>query len=323
MKKLLIFMLCMLCISVSHAKNNNKEFIKIIKAHDVSAVAKELPESAEEKDFWLAVLNNNPITDKFAADIQKGKGAEKQALEAYNRMRAYNYKADVEIVEDLRGFCDTLVMDMGLPAHIFELNVILDPTPNAFAVLTNDGFAICLNSGLFDALEYDYLRIMAVTAHEFAHGAFFHHIRKEYEVAKKERKDKILGGIATGLTAASAGLDAYTAGLTGQEYDSSVYEKRIAKIADDMKQSSIKFRYKYGRESELEADLAAIRFMQFIGHPEKYIEALQMISSSPDYFWADEDSDHPSTAYRVEFLNFAIDNPQYGYEVKTKQLTDW
>lgn len=44
-----------------------------------------------------------------------------------------------------------------------------------------------------------------------------------------------------------------------------------------------------------------------------------MISSSRDYFWYDEtESDHPTTAYRLEFLDFVSRNPQYANEVKIK-----
>lgn len=318
MRRLTLIFTLLLCLS-SYGKDNEKDFIKFIHKHDIPQPARDLPSSIEPKDFWNMVLDGNPILTNFSMDIKKGKGAEKEALRKVNQMKLFDYRLEVDILPELKGFCDTLAMDMGLPHDIFELNVIYDPTPNAFTVVTEKGFAICLNSGILEKLEFDYLRIMSITAHEFVHGAFFHHLRKEYEVAKKERKDKVLGGIASGLTAISAGIDGYTAGVTGQTYDSSVYERRIDQIAKDMKESSIKFRYKYGREEELEADLIAFRFMQFLGEGQKYQEALQMISSSIDYFWYDEtESDHPSMAYRLEFLDFVSKNPQYVNEVKIK-----
>ncbi len=303
-----------------YAKNSDKDFIKLIQKHDVPAKARNLDPAVSTTQFWNYVLDDNPINLELIKNIKKGKGAEKDALAAINNMRMYDYRFDVDIIPELKGYCDTLMMDMGLPSGVCEVNVIYDPSPNAFAVLTDKGFAICLNTGLIEKLDYDYYRIMAVTAHEFAHGAFFHHLRTEYETAKKERKDKIVGGIAAGLTALSAGMDAYTSSLTGSNtYDPAIYSERITKIADDMRLSSLKFRYKYNRDEELEADLVALRFMEHLGLGPKYIESLRMISSANDYFWYnDEFSDHPSTEYRLEFLDFVLKNPQYGLAVKTK-----
>lgn len=311
--KYILLSLAMLMSISCFAKDNTKDFIKIVKKHDVPQKARNLSSDAPTDEFWNMVLEDNPIITSLYKNISKGKGAEKEALAAVGRMKLFDYRLDVDIIPELAGFCDTLMMDMGIPANICEINVIYDSSPNAFTALTEDGFAICLNSGLLEKLDYDYERIMAVTAHEFTHGAFFHHLRTEYETAKKVRKDKLLGGIAAGLTAISAGADAYTSAITGNDYDPSIYANQINKIKRDMAISSIKFRYKYNREEELEADLVALRFMEHLGLSRKYQEALQMISDSRDYFWFDDDEykDHPSTSYRLEFLDYVSKNPQY------------
>lgn len=317
-----IFLSLSLLFSITcFAKDNNKDFIKLIQKYDVPEKARNLDPDVSTTQFWNQVLDDNPINLNLIKNINKGKGAEKEALAGVNRMKLYDYRLDVTLIPELKGYCDTLMMNMGLPKGVCEVNVIHDPSPNAFAVLTQNGFAICLNTGLLKRLDYDYYRIMAVTAHEFAHGAFFHHLRTEYETAKKERKDKVAGAIAAGLTAISAGVDAYTSAATGSNtYDPSFYSDRINDIADEMKLSSIKFRYKYNREEELQADLVALRFMEHLGMGKKYMEALQMISSSKDYFWYDEEfSNHPSTIYRLEFLDFVLKNPQYGFGVKPKE----
>lgn len=319
MRSISLILIVILTLSCQ-AKDNTKDFIKIIKKHDVPLKARQLPEGSSTSDYWNAVLEDNPLLLNLSKDINKGKGAEKEALQEVSRMKLIDYRLMVDIIPEFKGFCDTLMLDMGLPTNICELNIIYDSSPNAFAALTDTGFAICLNSGLLEKLEYDYERIMAVTAHEFAHGAFFHHLRTEYETAKKKRSDKIAGGIAAGLTVLSAGIDGYTSGITGTQYDPSIYSERIENIKRDMKMSSIKFRYNYNRVEELEADLVAQRFMEFIGADKKYKEALQMAASSSEYFWYEDDvSDHPSTIYRLEFIDFISKNPQYGSEVKVKK----
>lgn len=301
------------------AKNYDKEFIKIIKQHDVPVAARNLPMSEPLEKYWELVLEENAVLKNFYRDISKKKGAEKDAIATVSRMRLFDYRLDVEIIEDFREFCDTLIWDMGLPSEHMELNVIYDPTPNAFATLTDRGFAICLNTGLLKELDYDYYRIMGVVAHEYAHGAMMHHIRTEYEFEKKKRKDKVIGGIAIGLNAAAQMADAYTSGITGTQYDASKYTETYEKIASDMKLSPLKFRYKYNRDLELEADLFAYRFLERLGLAHKYSEALQMISGNTMYFWHDDsESDHPSTSYRLEFLNFLASHPEYVNEVKEK-----
>lgn len=315
MRILTIFLATLLSVA-SYAADNDKQFIKLIKKCDVPEVARCLASSEGTEQFWFNVLEDNPIIKNLLDDISKGKGCEKEALKAINRMKLFNYRLDVDIVDELKGFCDTLVMDMGLPHDLVEMNIIYDTSPNAFTVLTDNGFAICLNTGLCEKLGFDYERIMSVAAHEFAHGAFMHHLRKEYEAAKNDRRNKIIGGISVGLAAVSNLANAYTSGMLGTEYDSSEFSRQYNHIAADIKNDSYKFRYMYGREQELEADLVAFRFMQFLGCEKKYLEALQLITDSDMYFWSAEDSDHPSTAYRLEFLDFVAKNPQYKNEVK-------
>lgn len=123
-----------------------------------------------------------------------------------------------------------------------------------------------------------------------------------------------------GMTAIAAGADAYASGVTGEKYDSEIYVNQIKDIKSKIKLSTLKYWYNYGREQELEADLIAHRFMQFLGYEGKYPEALQLVANSEDYFWSDEYSDHPSTIYRLEFLDFVSNNPQYFNKQKIKKV---
>ena len=318
--KFIISIVVLIMPYLGFAQSHKKEFIKLIQKYDIPEKARHLPPTATCQDFWEITLNENPELLNLTNDLKKNRGAEKEALQKVYNLKLIDYKLDVEIIETFAGFCDTLVQNMGLPTKYFDLNVIYDPTPNAFTVQTQNGFAICLHSGLIERLRYDYQRIMAVTAHEFAHGILLHHIRHEYRVAKEKRKNQLLGGIAAGLTAVSAGADAYASSVTGVNYDSQKYSRQIDKIADDVKISTLKYRYNYGREQELEADLIALRFMQFIGYEDKYSEALQLITDSEDYFYSDEQSEHPSTMYRLEFLDFVRKNPEYTNTQKIKSI---
>ena len=301
------------------AKNYDKEFIKHINKHDVPEAVRTLPRGGDAALFWNTLLNNSPIIDNFLKDISKQKGAEKDAMAAVGRMSGYDYRYDVEILRPWEEICDTLLMDMGMDNGICDLHVIDDPTVNAFCVLWRNGFDICLNSGLLESMEYDRGRVMAIIAHEIAHGAMLHFHRTEYEAAKKQRKDKVMAGIAAGLNTVAAGIDAYTSATVGTPYDPSDYARSLEGIKDDLKKSSRKFRYKYTREVELEADLVAYRFMDYLGLGHKYLEALDVLKRDNSYWWVDStDSDHPAIDYRISFIEFVANNPEHGLTIKSK-----
>lgn len=321
MKRFFIPILTILLSLSCYAKDNTKDFIKLIKKHDVSVKARDLPSDASPNEFWNAVLDNNPHLVKLSKDISKKKGAEKEAISNIERMKLWDYKLIVNIMPEYDKYCDSLMIEMGLPQEIVELHVINDSTSNALTMLTKTGFAICLNIGLLERLEYDSSRIKAVTAHEFTHGAFFHHLKTEYDLAKQKRKDNVTSGFLLG------GITALM--ITANVYDDQPddhkknHERRppedIEITIDDKRESLQKYVYKFSEEDELEADLVALRFMQFIGESEKYQEALQLTSTSNAYFWYDDDTAQPPTSYRLEFLDFVLKNPQYVNEVKIKE----
>lgn len=301
----------MIIVPSIYAKSSDKEYIKLIEEHDIPSLARNLSKDKYTNDFWDAVLEDNPIILKLYKDISKGKGAEKEALQSIGRMKMVDPSLLVDVLDEFRGYCDTLALDMGIPTSICEINVIYDNSVNAFAALTKDGFGIYLNTGLLEALDYDYYRIMGVATHEFAHGAFMHHLRTEYEVAKKRRRDNVAVGVAAGLSAVAAAADAYTSAVFGQEANLDSYIEDLERFKSKIEASSFKFRYKYNRFEEIEADLIAFRFLEWLDLENKYLEALQILNNDESYFWYDEESDHPSTAYRIEFLEFVRDHPEF------------
>lgn len=321
MKKL--FLLCFtLCLAISaNAKDLSKEYIKIIHDHDVPKAVRHFTDDSHPELFWNLVYENNPTLKNLNKNLEKMKGAEKDAIKTISELREYNYKNDVYIIHELREFCDSLAMDMGLPMNMVEINVIYDSTPNAFTVLTKKGFAICLNLGLLELFDDDYGKIMAVTAHEFTHGIMKHHVRHEYAVEKKKRKDRIIAGIAIGLGAVAQAVDAGISVSNGLEHNPDAYTNLYRAAAEYPEKSSLQFRYKYGRKLELEADLYAYRFMTYLGYENTYKDMLIELAST-DGYWENEDeddeSDHPSVTYRINFIDFVQNNPSYQNEVKAK-----
>ncbi len=73
----------------------------------------------------------------------------------------------------------------GLCGHKrIKLHIIYAHDANAFTIPIQYGFAVFVTIPLIELLQYDPERIMAVVAHEMAHGLLFHHVRAEYAAAK-------------------------------------------------------------------------------------------------------------------------------------------
>lgn len=113
----------------------------------------------------------------------------------------------------MQGFCDTLLANMGIAELGINcsLHVVQSEEINAYTALTENGFAMCLTSSLLTQRGISYNILMGYIAHEFAHGALMHHIRRFYANAKEYRKQRLLGNIAIAVNAAAAGAEAYAA----------------------------------------------------------------------------------------------------------------
>ena len=108
----------------------------------------------------------------------------------------------------------------------------------------------------------------------------------------------------SGLVAAS---DAY-ATSQGAEIDSESTSEYIENTFESASKDSYLYKFKYSREQELEADIIAIRFLEWIGiNPQYYIDTLKQLGTEYDLMY-DEESDHPTTKYRIDLLSFLIKN---------------
>jgi hypothetical protein len=302
-----------LLISVStSAANAEKNFKKLVGKYDVADEAKWVA-NYHPAEFWKATLYNDESLIKLVKDLKKGKGAEKEAFQKLAQINRFYPQYEQCIVEDMQGFCDTLLIDMGIADLNLKcsLYMVNSDDVNAYTVLTEDGFAMCITSGLFLHKGITYEMLMGFVAHEFAHGALMHHLRSLYAEAKERRKNELLGGIAAGLNVVAAGANAYTSALTGTEYDSSTYANAIDRIGEEIKISTLNFTFKFSREEEYESDLVAFRFLQNIGKSEALIDGLKLLGTEYDNLYS-EYSDHPTIPSRIAFLQFLNENPQLG-----------
>ena len=303
---------------LSFAVSNDKQYKKILEKHDVPPEANIIV-TDNPSDYWMALLNRNDLIEKFLKDMQKMKGAEKEALQKYNDIPKFYAKYEPSICEEFQGFCDTLLMDMGISelGYKCSLHVVYSDEVNAFTALTDDaGFAMCITTGFITKKGCTYDFIMAAIAHEFAHGIFFHHLQSLYAEAKARRKNELIGGIAMGLEVVAAGAGAYASGITGQEYDYENTRRSIDKIGQDIKIETKKFSYAFSREQEYEADIVAYRFMKSIEKEDVYIELLKFLGSEYDFLY-NEYSEHPTITSRIGLIEYMRAHPEsYNKEIE-------
>lgn len=308
-KKIILFICIFFSLSVFSA-NIEKEYKKLISKLDVAEEARAvLPNSPFL--FWQTALDNNEVFIKFVKDIQKNKGAEKEALQKTANLPRFYPHYDESIVESMQGFCDTLLIDMGIADLNLKcsLHIVYANEANAFTALTEDGFAMCVTSGLLDKKGVNYNILMGYVAHEFVHGALMHHIRGFYAEAKERRKNELLGGIAMGLNGLSAGIEAYNAAAYGIPKSGTDYGAVIANIGTDIKLSTLKYGFKFLREQEYEADLIAYRFLENLGCSDSFIDGLRILGTEYDHMY-DEYADHPTTSSRIDFLKYVHGHPE-------------
>lgn len=318
LKRINLYLLFLALVMCCNAANPTKEYKKLIAKYDIADEAKAVPDDSCAA-FWEAVIENNELLRQFVIDIQDNSGAEREAQEKTRQIPRFYPQYEESVIHEMQGFCDTLLIDMGIQNLGLEcsLHIIDSDEENAFAALTEGGFAMCVTTALLSKDGMNYYILMGYVAHEFAHGALLHHIRTYYAEAKERRRNNILGGIAIGVNVLAAGVETYYSVTNGIEASGFNYGGVIDRIQQETKISTLKFTFKYCREQEFEADLIAYRFLDRLGHGEDFINGLRILGTQYDEFYT-EYSDHPTTSSRICFLEFVQEHPELGNKENKK-----
>lgn len=315
MKRVLFFIQFLLFALLSFANPYEKEFKKIVESYDVPQEAKSGVVSCPSA-YWSALLDNNDLLFKFKSEMTKMKGAQKEALKKFSEIPRFYVRYDESICDDKQGFCDTLLMDMGISPQIYKCNlhIVLDEQVNAYTVLTEDGFAMLLSTGLIlkEGCTYDILK--AVVAHEFTHGIYCHHLQSLYKTEKLRRQATLSKAIAMTGEAFAAGAKA----LAGEKYDNSEIHENMREISERINTERDLYSFEYMREQEFEADIVAYRFMQWIGKGDIYLELLRFLGSDFDFLYNGY-SDHPKSTTRINLIKYIKSNPEI-YNTKIAKL---
>ncbi len=155
-----------------------------------------------------------------------------------------------------------------------------------------------LNTGLIESCTRE--EIVAVLAHEMQHFVGKHTLNHIYAVNKKERNNRMWAELGGAMAATAV---AYSGAYSGNaQYQQNVLAASVA-FDRDADKATGNYRMRYSREQEIEADIAAYRFLQFIGlDPNIWIRVLDKLAVMEGGRRTSKKDNHPSATYRKNVL---------------------
>ena len=313
MKQILLLILAIVSINVSMAQP--KDVKKIINKYDIRNYTKGISQRNPAL-FWMAVEDNNPRAQKLRKALEKREKTIMEVCEGLLQVVDYMQKYDAVVPG-----CDSLTYllenDLGITKTTknFPIRIIADNTFNASMDPIGQ---MRINVGILPHLSYQ--ELLAVCAHEVAHFYCDHVVDRVYKDEKKRKKNRMWADIGASLVVGAAAASGAYAGGQGVDIsgntqlieNSGIFFQAFRNEAD---QASLRYFFRYSREEELEADIIAYRFMEFMGYgTEHWISAMRkMLNLSGDFsVKAGKHDDHPTTMFRLQVLTAM----QSGYEGK-------
>ncbi|MBD8993743.1 MAG: hypothetical protein EGR07_03280 [Prevotella sp.] len=306
MKK--FFMLAMmLCNFVLAKAQTEAECFQYIKKLDVPSEVMALPND-NPANFWWYLPKYNTGYQKFETALKKGKSTAHSAVnEIKNELmfrtdfqKGLTDENSVEVLDSVYKFFNLKVYNPQMKVFIVGAREV-----NAYS--TPDAI-ILLNSGLLNKMG-TFEKIYAVVGHELAHYALGHVFQNLYAVKKKEKRNKIMVGVAYGIQAAGTaiGQAMYSDNSPeGQKAREQAWQDVKDRLDKNLEWATVdaygRYHLKYSRNQEVEADIASYRFLQWIGEDPNYMIKMLEILGEGEPKIDQKDSDHPSTSFRINVL---------------------
>jgi len=299
-----IWLLVLLFLEPISSGGQNKTFEKLIKEYDV----KEAICGIEERSpvaFWNAVWQNNGRLAKLTKAVEKGTDAAikaKRNLWEAHVLSEHHYST-LPLVEGWGRVSDTLYADLGIRNVFKDVSIafVIDDNYNAFTL--PDG-RIFIADTLILSDDFNYKNILGITAHEVAHFLLQHTFSNAYGTQCKLQTNQIVAGIASAVNVAANAYAQANGAVDGGSWDS--VEKTTISLFENAQNDALgRFKYKFSREQEIEADIIAYRFLEFVGYGgQHYIDALKTLNTVDEGMKADKDSTHPTTTFRIALLEY-------------------
>jgi len=276
---------------------------KYIQKLDVKEIVENI-NGITPTEFWKAIHDNSNRVREIDKAYQKKDKAYQDACGVLAIATKYNSQHD-KTISDFTETIEKLKTDLGIrelatkqPIRIIDNNTI-NASMDAFGLMR-------INKGAFQQLTYP--ELLAVCAHEMAHYADMHVVSGLYKKAKKQRRNNAWAEIGTSM---AVGVFAATAtygsanGQDTQHFNELIAnaDKILQRAYDYADYATEKYKYRYSREEEIQADIIAYRFMEFVGmEGENMILALEKLKQLYGDTPETKHNDHPSIATRTEIL---------------------
>lgn len=306
MKKVLFVLILVCNIFIAEAQTE-AECFQLIKKLDVPSEVMALPND-NPANFWWNLPKYNAEYQKFEAALKKSKSTAISAVEEIKKDLMFRTDlqkglADENSVEVLDSVCKFFNLKVYNPQ--MKVYIVGDREVNAYS--TPDAI-ILLNSGLLNKMG-TFEKIYAVVGHELAHYALGHAMQNLYAVKKKEKRNQIMAGVASGIQAAGTaiGQAMYSDNSpAGQKAREQAWQDVRNGLDKNLEWATVdaygRYHLKYSRNQEMEADIASYRFLQWIGEDPNYMIKMLEILGEDEPKIDQKNSDHPSTVFRINVL---------------------
>lgn len=303
MKRIVTMLLVITAVASAAADDSVKKFRQILSRYDVAPEAIAVP-TDNNTAFWNVALGADRNLARLNRDISKGKGLERKAIDACTKMPKFYPEYNSYVRTDLQPWADSLLATAGLPCDSIatRLYVVDNPRAEAFAPLTEDGFAIVVTTGLIYNQGCDDDLLKGIISAQAVHGAMRHQLQFFYDEAKRRRKSNVWGGIAIGaLVAADIALTMTDSGDCDDNFTYNDFS--TTNINVNTTGAAPAPVYIYSADQIYQADLWAYRMMERLGKGDSYIKALKLLS--PQVAGAETDKESsPCISDRIKFINF-------------------
>jgi len=319
--KQLFSILAILISASGFAANPQKHYKRLIEKYDVASEVLSL-ESPTPATFWYAMSVFNEPLCKFKKNIQKNKGAEKEALKEFgSRPRLYPHYSRV-VNKGMQPYCDSLMRQIGVTpvADSCALYVIHDPNPAVFNVILEKGVGICITSGLLDNPGINRDMLLGMVAYGYANSILEHELRNLYDAARDKRRSAWLAPlVVTAAVVGTAAIEVAADAALGDNYAPYTYnDNSVNIIHNDVNinapeqpagNANAVYALVNTREQIYESDLVAFRLMETMGKGNAYIEGLKLLGANNDSSYSGYPN-HPSTPSRIALLKYAKEHPE-------------
>lgn len=301
----LICIIFIVLISISAYSQNEKKYEKLIRKYDVRMKLKGMDKSSVS-NFWNRISITNYDKNEFEQKIES-KSAKECLRELargveLNKEHSKKFKK-CYFSDEMEEFLKDSLCGRNLSDKIFCVQPICGEELNAFC--TPDGY-IYITDALVDLLQND-MEVLGVLAHEMAHYQLQHAIIEMYKTNNKLRTNQTIAAVTSVVVAGAEFYNQMNNSLS--DHERSRRWREVDEFAEESQQSAYEsalwYHYKYSKDQEIEADIIAYRFLDWIGvGGVYYINALERLRDSMHkYLRGYTDDTHYSVDFRIGLLN--------------------